>query len=79
MIRMTRTCRAGTPGEVPTVGACEFFHKTQWANVIRPYVPRIHPVDWGIVHSIATTHLDDFTEFARVIGGRLDPGIPGRM
>lgn len=36
-------------------------------------------VDWGIVHSIATMHLDDFTEFARVIGGRLDPGIPGRM
>lgn len=36
-------------------------------------------IDWGIVHTIATTRLDEFREFARVIGARLDSGIPGRM
>ena len=29
-------------------------------------------INWNIVHSIVKIHLTDFTEFARVIAGRLN-------
>ena len=34
-------------------------------------VQNYEPVDWAIVHSIALNHLDDFSNFARIVSSRL--------
>ena len=56
-------------GVIPESLAMQLKKAVGFRNIA---VHNYEEIDWAIVHTIARNHLSDFTEFARVIGSRLE-------